>query len=264
MIKVLIVEDSIVTQEFLTHILSSDPEIQVIGTANNGEEAIEAVKRKRPNVITMDINMPKMNGFEATRRIMETVPTPIVIVSASWDVEEVATTFRAVEAGALTVVQKPVGIDYPDHKAMARELVQAVKLMSEVKVVRRWLRTSDSRERNLSRLSRMIIIPSSRFIIPPTYSIPGCIFSVGFISCSVPSIIPRTVSITNATTRFDVCTMMSWSLRLISRSGRRNRLRIFKTGIICPCTLTTPRIYSDVSGKGIISTTRTILSTVEG
>ncbi|MCI0529104.1 MAG: response regulator, partial [Nitrospira sp.] len=87
MIKVLIVEDSPAAQEFLTHILSSDPEIQVIGIANNGEEAIEAVKHERPGVITMDINMPRMNGFEATRIIMETVPTPIVIVSASWDIE---------------------------------------------------------------------------------------------------------------------------------------------------------------------------------
>jgi two-component system chemotaxis response regulator CheB len=138
MIKVLVVEDSPVVQEFLVHILNSDPKVQVIGTANDGEDAVEAVKHKKPDVITMDINMPKMNGLEATRRIMETHPVPIVIVSGSWDTKEVETTFRAMEAGALACIQRPAGIGHPDHEATAKELVQTVKLMSEVKVVKRW------------------------------------------------------------------------------------------------------------------------------
>lgn len=150
MIKVLVVEDSVVAREFLIHILSSDPDMHVIGTANNGEEALEAVKRYKPDVITMDINMPKMNGLEATRRIMETHPTPIVIVSGSWDTKEVTTPFHAVEAGALAVVQKPLGIGHPDYKAAAQELVQTVKLMSEVKVVRRW-----------TRLPRKTVVPAA-------------------------------------------------------------------------------------------------------
>ncbi len=137
MIKVLIVEDSKVVQEFLMHILTSDPAIQVVGIANNGEEAIEAVKQKRPDVITMDIHMPKMDGFEATRAIMETVPTPIVIVSASTSAKELASTFRAMEAGALAVVLRPPGIGHPEHETAARELIRTVKLMSEIKVVRR-------------------------------------------------------------------------------------------------------------------------------
>ena len=81
--------------------------------------------------------MPKMDGFEATRIIMETTPTPIVIVSASWDPKEVQKTFRAMEAGALAAVRKPVGVAHPDYKDQAKELIQTVKLMSEVKVVRR-------------------------------------------------------------------------------------------------------------------------------
>ncbi len=138
MIKVLIVEDSPVVQEFLAHVLSSDPEIEVVGTANNGEEAIEAVKARKPDIITMDIHMPKVDGFDATRKIMETYPTPIVIVSGSSGTEEVATTFRALEAGALAVVRRPMGIGHPEHAATARELVQTLKAMSEVKVIRRW------------------------------------------------------------------------------------------------------------------------------
>lgn len=141
MIKVLVVEDSPVVREFLVYILGADPDIRVVGTANNGEEALEAVKRYRPDVITMDIHMPKMDGLEATRRIMETDPTPIVIVSGSTDPHETATTFRAIEAGALAVLGRPAGIGHQEHETTARELVQTVKLMAEVKVVRRWPQT---------------------------------------------------------------------------------------------------------------------------
>jgi two-component system chemotaxis response regulator CheB len=140
MIQVLVVEDSAVIQEFLVHVLSSDPSIRVIGTASNGEEALNVVEEIKPDLITMDIHMPKMNGLEATRRIMETHPTPIVIVSGSLDSREVATTFHAMEAGAVAFVDRPKGIGHPDHEATAKELIQTVKLMAEVKVVRRWAR----------------------------------------------------------------------------------------------------------------------------
>ena len=141
LIKVLVVEDSPVVREFLVHVLGSYPEIRVVGTASDGEEALDAVRRHRPDVITMDIHMPKMDGLEATRHIMETDPTPIVIVSGSTDPHETAMMFRAIEAGALAVLMRPNGIGHPDHETTARELVQTVKLMSEVKVVRRWPRT---------------------------------------------------------------------------------------------------------------------------
>ncbi|MHB1657622.1 MAG: chemotaxis-specific protein-glutamate methyltransferase CheB [Burkholderiales bacterium] len=140
MINVLVVEDSPVTREFLIRVLGSDPGIRVVGTAHDGHEALEAVRRYRPDVITMDIHMPNMDGLEATRHIMETDPTPIVIVSGSTDPRETAMTFRAIEAGALAVLMRPNGIGHPDHETTARELVQTVKLMSEVKVVRRWPR----------------------------------------------------------------------------------------------------------------------------
>ncbi|RJP56018.1 MAG: chemotaxis response regulator protein-glutamate methylesterase [Deltaproteobacteria bacterium] len=138
MIKVLIVDDSAVAREFLVHILGSDPQLEVVGTARDGEEAIEAAMRLKPDVITMDIHMPNRDGFEATLRIMETNPIPIVIVSGSSTVKEAATAFRAVEAGALAVISRPKGIGDPEYERTVRELIQTVKLMAEVKVVRRW------------------------------------------------------------------------------------------------------------------------------
>ncbi len=138
MIKVLITEDSPVVRGYLKHILDSDPDIQVVGTAKDGEEAVRMAPVSKPDVITMDIHMPKMDGFEATRKIMETSPIPIVIVSASWNPEEVDKTFRTMEAGAVAALEKPRGMGHADSESSVKELIQTVKLMSDVKVVRRW------------------------------------------------------------------------------------------------------------------------------
>jgi two-component system chemotaxis response regulator CheB len=142
MINVLVVEDSAVIREFLVHVLSTDPAIRVVGTAVDGLEALEAVRQKRPDVITMDVHMPKMNGYDATRHIMETFPTPIIIVSGSSTQEEISTPFLALESGALAVIHRPTGPGHPEYATTSRELVQTVKLMAEVKVVRRWARRS--------------------------------------------------------------------------------------------------------------------------
>lgn len=138
MIKVLITEDSPVVRGYLQYVLNSDPDIEVIGIAENGEEAVRMVDQHKPDVVTMDIHMPKMDGFEATRQIMETNPVPIVICSASWNPEEVDKTFRTMEAGAVAALEKPRGMGHPDSEASVRELLQTIKLMAGVKVVRRW------------------------------------------------------------------------------------------------------------------------------
>ena len=141
-IKVLIVEDSTVVRLLLVHLLKSDPEFEVIGTASDGEEAVAFVTRQKPDVILMDVHMPKMDGIEATRRIMETQPVPIVMTSASAQPGDIAWTFGAMQAGALAIVDKSAGLGSPDFDAMAGRLKQTLKLMSEVKVVRRWNRQS--------------------------------------------------------------------------------------------------------------------------
>jgi two-component system chemotaxis response regulator CheB len=124
--------------------LGADPGLEVVGLARNGIEAVEQAERLRPDVIVMDVYMPRMNGLEAAGRIMERIPTPIVMVSASFSQDEVALTFEAFKAGALTAVDKPCGPDHPGQAAAARRLVEAVKLMAEVKVVHRWPRRARS------------------------------------------------------------------------------------------------------------------------
>lgn len=138
MIRVLIVEDSPVAQALLAHILGSDPHVQVVGIAGDGDRALIDVERLKPEVITMDIHMPNRNGFDTTRRIMETNPVPIVIVSGSYVSKDMDKSFRAMEAGAVAVVRKPRGIGHVAYPDDARELIRTVKAMSEVKVVRRW------------------------------------------------------------------------------------------------------------------------------
>jgi two-component system chemotaxis response regulator CheB len=139
-IKVLVADDSLVTRTLVVKLLESEPDIRVIGTAHDGLAAIEFLASgQRPDIVVMDIHMPRLNGFEATRRIMETHPLPIIICTATADPQELATAFRSLEAGAVACIKKPVALG-PDFEICRRNLLQSVRLMSEVKVVRRWNR----------------------------------------------------------------------------------------------------------------------------
>jgi two-component system chemotaxis response regulator CheB len=137
-LRVLVAEDSATARELLVGILRADPEIEVVGKAKNGLEAVDLTKQLRPSVVTMDIRMPKMDGFEATRQIMVEAPTPIVIVSGISDLHEVEVSMHALRLGALAVVAKPPGPDASTFEDESRQLIQKVKAMAQVKVVRRW------------------------------------------------------------------------------------------------------------------------------
>ena len=138
MIRVLVAEDSITVQELLVALLDDDPEIEVVGTAKNGVEAVRLTGELLPDLITMDIQMPLMDGFRATKEIMIEQPTPIVIVTGRGDVREMTVSMQALSAGALAVLPKMKGPGSPAFEQQRSELLDTVKRMSQVKVVRHW------------------------------------------------------------------------------------------------------------------------------
>lgn len=140
MIRVVIAEDSPTVRTLLTEILESDLEIRVVGQAANGAEAVDLVARLRPDLITMDIQMPVLDGFEATKQIMARTPTPILVVSSSVSGREVQFSMDALKAGALMVVSKPDSPLAPPFEGRRKEFLAMVKAMAGVKVVRRWPR----------------------------------------------------------------------------------------------------------------------------
>ena len=105
MIRVVVAEDSPTARALLVAMLKSDPSFEVVGEAVDGVEAIELVKALRPDVVTMDIQMPRLDGFEATKTLMIEAPTPIVIIS-SLDVASTEVSAAALAAGALAVLPK--------------------------------------------------------------------------------------------------------------------------------------------------------------
>jgi two-component system, chemotaxis family, protein-glutamate methylesterase/glutaminase len=161
-IKVLIAEDSPMTRMLLVELLNSDPLIRVIGAVNDGQAALDFLEasKDRPDVVIMDIHMPRLDGFEATRRIMESRPLPIIICTATSNPLELTIAFRSMEAGAVACVAKPVALG-EDFESCRYNLLQTVRLMSEVKVVRRW-----SRSRTASPAIGTIAPIPSRIVTP--------------------------------------------------------------------------------------------------
>ena len=133
MIKVLVVDDSPTTSALLKHILDADPDMSVVGMAVNGKQAVQMAVDLMPDVITMDVVMPDMDGVEATRRIMATAPVPIVVVTAHADTNEPRVAFEALKAGALEVVAKPVDAERATQDAWGQSLVSTVKAVAGVK-----------------------------------------------------------------------------------------------------------------------------------
>ncbi len=136
-IKVLIVEDSPTVSLYLEYLLKEDPEIEVIGNVSNGKLAVEFVAKNKPDIVTMDIDMPVMNGLDATRLIMERTPIPIIIVTVSRNAQKHNISMEALAAGALTVIQKPKDIKLGIKSIENKRMLSMLKIYSQVKVIKR-------------------------------------------------------------------------------------------------------------------------------
>lgn len=134
-IRVLIVDDSPLVRQVLGTILEADPAIRIVGHATDGKEAVEKAFQLKPDLITMDINMPGMDGLEATEKIMAYRPTPILIVTSARDRRGVQITMEALAVGALEVMEKPTPLPDQSWEDLGTRLVEKVKLLAGVRVI---------------------------------------------------------------------------------------------------------------------------------
>ena len=135
-IRVLIVEDSRVVRELLKHIIGSDDRFEILAAVESAEQCLQLLETDSPDIISLDIRLPGMNGLDATLQIMSKRPTPIVVVAAQVDDDELNIAMNALRAGALSVVEKPVGVTNVAFETMAAKLCTQLAIMSQVKVVR--------------------------------------------------------------------------------------------------------------------------------
>jgi two-component system chemotaxis response regulator CheB len=132
-IRVLVVDDSLTVRKHLVEVLSTDPELQVIGEAEDGKRAIELCRTLRPDVITLDMMLPIMNGVAVTEYVMAYCPTPILIVSASTNRGDLYKTYDALAAGAVDVFEKANGTDMDGVWEQA--LIAALKIVARIRVI---------------------------------------------------------------------------------------------------------------------------------
>ena len=135
-VRVMVVEDSLVVRQLLVHIIASDPRLVVAASVSSAEEALQEIGRVQPDVVSMDIRLPGMDGLEATRRIMSEHPTPIVVIADSIEDTSLKISMNALRAGALTVVEKPVGLSSANYAGIASTICTQLYIMSQVPVVR--------------------------------------------------------------------------------------------------------------------------------
>lgn len=136
-VRVIVAEDSPTMRRHLVNVINEAPGLRVVGEARDGGEVIMMAGELKPDVISMDIRMPVLDGLEATRRIMNQHPTPVVVVSGLVE-GDIDLSFQALQAGALAVVEKPLDRADPEYSSKQRHLVNTLAAMSRVRVIRRW------------------------------------------------------------------------------------------------------------------------------
>lgn len=132
-VKVLVVDDSAFMRKLITNFLSESPQIEVVGTAKNGKEALEKAALLKPDVVTLDVEMPVMNGLEALKQLMKNHPLPVVMLSST-TTEGAENTITAMQYGAIDFVAKPSGVISLDLYKVKEELINKVLLASRANV----------------------------------------------------------------------------------------------------------------------------------
>ncbi len=136
-VKVLLVEDSPVALEILQRLLKTSPEIQLVGTARNGKEALELIPKVQPQVICTDLHMKGMNGLELTHHVMSKYPIPILVISNSVQEDDSSNIFELLQAGAIDVFPKPAMGQASDYEKVKARLIAKIRVLSGVSVFRR-------------------------------------------------------------------------------------------------------------------------------
>ena len=132
--RVLVVDDSAFMRKIITNMINSDPQLIVVGTAFDGLDALKKISQLRPDVITLDVNMPRMDGLTTLKRIMKQHPLPIIMLSAATQ-EGAETTFTALKLGAVDYIPKPSGQISLDIEKVRNELVDKIKTAAQAKIV---------------------------------------------------------------------------------------------------------------------------------
>ncbi len=203
-IRVLVVDDSLVVRQLLTEALSGEPDIQIVGFARDGNEGVLLAERLKPDVITMDIMMPGLNGVEATRRIMEKSPTAIVVMSSAPQSSTDRLAFDAMQAGALAIILKPkIGSEFSSIK---NEILTRIRLMSQVKVVKREARAS----RRVERPIQLPAAPSYKIRLIAIGSSTGGPAALQTIFSHLPARVPVPVIVAQHMTPGFMSGMVEW------------------------------------------------------
>ena len=157
-IRVLLAEDSATSRVLLRSLIEMQSDMVVAGEAVNGQEAVQLVAKLKPDVVVMDVHMPRLNGVEATKAIMQDTPCPIIIASGRVNTQEHPLAFAAMQAGALKVMAKPAEAKRETITQVAQEFTDVLRTFAGVKVIRHY---SSSRNVSVSKPPRADKVPSS-------------------------------------------------------------------------------------------------------
>ena len=133
-IKVVLVEDSAFALQILQRLIDSSPEVDVVGTAQDGADGLKTIAQTMPDVICTDLQMPKMDGLEFTKRVMSEFPCPILVVSNTVHPSDVDNIFNLMQAGALDFFPKPTSGSAMDYEKLKSSLITKIKVLASKKV----------------------------------------------------------------------------------------------------------------------------------